>query len=129
MGEFGLPTRPGPPDCFGDISCSIDPTVEANFTGLFGIPLFTEVVYNYLPGPTQTSFLFDSVLFFPGGSMEYTGFGEGCLLIFCDVSLVRDAPIPEPASIWMLIAGLLAFPVARRLFHIASHEVAYLRRA
>jgi hypothetical protein len=50
--------------------------------------------------------------------MEYSGFGEGCRTQGyggCDVALVRDAPIAEPPSIWILIAGLLAFPVASRL--------------
>jgi hypothetical protein len=40
MGEFGRQPRPGPPSCWGDISCSIDPAVEAIFTSLFGIPLY-----------------------------------------------------------------------------------------
>jgi hypothetical protein len=117
MAEFGLPTMPGPPNCFGDVTCSIDPTIEANLTGLFGIPLGAGVNYNYTPPGPQI--FFDSVFLFPGGVMEYSGFGEGCSVGIptgCLASLVRDALIPEPPSIWTLIAGLLTFPVARRLF-------------
>lgn len=130
MGEFGLPSVPGVSGCYGDFPCNIDPTMEANFTSLFGIPFGAEVDYNYYPagvsgGPGP---FFDEVVFFPGNMTSgytissyliYSGFTEGCYVggvIPCLAALVRDAPtVPEPPSIWMLIAGLLAFPVARRL--------------
>ena len=89
MGEFGLPSVPGVSGCYGDFPCNIDPTMEANFTSLFGIPFGAEVDYNYYPagvsgGPGP---FFDEVVFFPGNMTSgytissyliYSGFTEGC---------------------------------------------------
>jgi len=111
MGEFGFPTMPGASGCFAAFQCNIDPLVEASFIGLFGVTLEEQVGYAYTPPPPQV--FFDGATFLPGGEMIYNGFGEGCLggVSGCDVALVRNAPITEPPSIWMLIAGLLASPV------------------
>jgi hypothetical protein len=114
MGEFGFPTMPGASNCFSAFPCNIDPLVEASFTSLFGIQLEYQVGYAYTPPPPQI--FFDGVTFLPNGIMIYNGFGEGCLGGCPVAALVRDAAVPEPPSIWMIIAGLLAFPVARRLF-------------
>jgi hypothetical protein len=114
MQEFGLPSGPSG-DCPADSGCNIDPTVEANFTSLFGILLYTGVDYAYYP--TGRGTFYSEVLFIPGGYMIYSAVTEGCVAtgFGCLAALVRDAPsVPEPPSIWMLIAGLLAFPVARR---------------
>jgi hypothetical protein len=95
MGEFGFPTRPGPPDCFGDIPCSIDPTVEAKFTSLFGIPLETDVAYNVTPPPPQ--FLFDGVFFSPVVLWNILGSARAALpsfatCLWCAMHLSQNLP-------------------------------------